>query len=107
MTPVRKESPMRSRLGGVALVVLWILCVGCNPSARVIGDDLRCAPIHPHPINVSSDDLSVEPGKRSWEIFQNHPEWLHDRIHPNAIGIGVYRQHYAALLCAEVYQTVC
>ena len=35
VTPVRKVSPMRSRLGGMTLVVLWILCVGCGPSVRV------------------------------------------------------------------------
>src|SRR5260370_14620420 len=59
---------MRYRLVVVALVVLWTLCVGGEPAAHVIGDNLRCAPIHPHLINVSSGDLSVEPGKRSSEI---------------------------------------
>ena len=59
---------MRYRMVIVALVVLWILCVGGEPAARVIGNDLRCAPIHPHLINVSSDDLNVEPGKRSSEL---------------------------------------
>src|SRR5260370_17389943 len=59
---------MRYRLVVVALVVLWIVCVGGEPAAHVIGDNLRCAPIHPHLINVSSGDLSVEPGKRSSEI---------------------------------------
>ena len=34
VTPVRKESPMRFRMGGVALVVLWILCIGCEPSVH-------------------------------------------------------------------------
>src|SRR5258708_34865515 len=36
VTPVRKASPMRFRLGGVALVVLWILCAGCGPSPSVL-----------------------------------------------------------------------
>jgi hypothetical protein len=35
VTPVRKETPMRSRMGGVALVVLWILCIGCESSVHV------------------------------------------------------------------------
>ncbi len=43
---------MRYRLVVVALVVLWILCIGGEPAARVIGDDIRCAPIHPHLIKV-------------------------------------------------------
>jgi len=68
----------------------------------------RCGPA----VNAAIDQIYAEypqvlRGPDFWEIFQNHPEWLHDRIHPNAIGIGVYRQHYATLLCAEVYQTVC
>ena len=68
----------------------------------------RCGPA----VNAAIDQIyaaypQVLRGPDFWEIFQNHPEWLHDGIHPNAIGIGVYRQHYATLLCAEVYQTVC
>jgi len=70
VTPVRKASPMRSRLVVVvALVVLWILCAGCNPSVRGMpGDDLRCAPMHPQLSSMSSDDLSGAPGKRSSEL---------------------------------------
>jgi hypothetical protein len=68
----------------------------------------RCGPV----VNAAIDQIyaaypQVLRGPDFWEIFQNHPEWLHDRIHPNAIGIGVYRQHYAALLCSVLYQTVC
>lgn len=68
----------------------------------------RCGPA----VNAAIDQIyaaypQVLRGPDFWEIFQNHPEWLHDGIHPNAIGIGVYRQHYATLLCAEVYQAVC
>src|SRR5215469_3010466 len=33
--PVRKGSSMLSRRGGVALVVLWILCAGCESSVHV------------------------------------------------------------------------
>src|SRR5260370_2216539 len=69
LTPVRRESPMRSGLVVVALVVMWVLCAGCNPLVRgMTGDDLRCAPIHPQLSSMSSDDLSVEPGKRSSEL---------------------------------------
>jgi len=81
---------MRSRLVVVALVVLWILCVGGEPAARVIGDDLRCAPIHPHLINVSSDDLSIEPGKRSSELT-TRPQ-AHDLDQSRSPRVCVYRE---------------
>jgi hypothetical protein len=68
----------------------------------------RCGPA----VNAAIDQIyaaypQVLRGPDFWEIFQHHPEWLHDGIHPNAIGIGVYRQHYATWLCAVLYQTVC
>src|SRR5258708_14226878 len=49
-TPVRKASPMRFRLGGVAFVVLWILAAVCGPSPSVLvrpQAPIACTPTSP------------------------------------------------------------
>src|SRR5437899_10792836 len=50
-------------------------CEGESSVPDIIWDDLRYAPMHPHIINVSSDDLSSESGIRSSELTtkDNYP----------------------------------
>src|SRR5258708_4988460 len=83
VTPVRKASPMRFRLGGVAFVVLWILCAGCGPSPSVLVRPQ--APIAWTPISrgvkayVSTGDASRASDSSYatwWQARSTRQQWL-------------------------------